>query len=63
MNDIDILTNEEKEAIHLLAERAVTIPEGDRSGKWTREARVMLVYSVLCSLFRIKKREAEDEPG
>lgn len=53
----DILTDEEKEAIYALAERVVTIPEGGRVGKWTREERVMLVYSVLCGLFRIKKRE------
>lgn len=56
----DILTDEEKKSLYLWAEDIVTIPEGGRVGKWTREERVMLVYSVLCSLFRIKKQEEQE---
>lgn len=50
------LTDEEKTLLYLWAEEIVTIPEGGKVGKWTRESRVMLVYSVLCSLCRIKMR-------
>ena len=40
-----------------LAEKAVFIQEGEKIGKWTRENRVALVYSVLCSLIRLNKRK------
>jgi len=46
------LTPDEKVVLHRMAEKAVTIPEGGKSGRWTREDRVALVYSVLCSLIR-----------
>lgn len=49
------LTPEEwREGLHLIAEQIVTIPPGEKVGRWTREDRVAVVYSVLCSLARLK---------
>ena len=48
----ELTSDEWKEGLMLMAERAVTIPEGEIRGRWDRKRRVMLVYSVLCSLAR-----------
>lgn len=49
------LTPEEwKEGLRMIAEDIVTIPAGQKQGRWDRETRVMLVWSVLCSLARTK---------
>lgn len=56
----DILTKLEKEAIHEMAERAVTIQEGGKVGRWDRPARVILVYSVLCAMYRISKGKSRE---
>lgn len=47
------LTKEEKDLLHALAEKAVYIQKGDKLGRWTREDRVAVVFSVLCSLVRL----------
>ena len=49
------LTKKEKMVLLDLAESVVSIPEGARVGRWTREDRVAVVFSVLCSLVRNKK--------
>ena len=49
------LTKSEEAICREAAEKAVKIPVGGRLGRWTREDRVALVYSVLCSLCRMKK--------
>jgi hypothetical protein len=41
-----------KEGLKIMAENAVSIPKGEKRGRWTREMRVALVYSILCSLAR-----------
>ena len=51
------LTRKEKLAALSLAKKAVSIPEGEKVGKWTRETRVALVYSVICTLVRIAKNK------
>jgi hypothetical protein len=53
----DVLTKREKQAIKVMAENAVSIKEGEKVGRWTREDRVAVVYSVLCSLFRMSKQK------
>lgn len=63
MEKKDILTKIEKEVIMQMAESAVFIPKeyvprkGGEYGNWDRAKRVAVVYSVLCSMFRIKKKE------
>lgn len=51
------LTETEKNLARELAERSVSIPKGGRVGRWTREDRVSLVYSVICSLVRLGKNK------
>lgn len=40
-----------------LAEKCAGVPKGGKIGRWTHEQRVMVVYSVLCSLFRLAERK------
>lgn len=55
--ELAILTysEEEKQVLMEMAERAVTIPEGEKQGRWSRDERVILVYSALCSIVRINE--------
>lgn len=53
------IPEEEAAVLHEMAEKAVSIPEGGKVGRWTREDRVTLVYSVLCSLYRINIAKAQ----
>jgi hypothetical protein len=46
----------EKQVIMEMAERCAGVAPGEKYGRWTHEDRVMLVYSVLCSLYRLNKR-------
>jgi hypothetical protein len=49
------LTPEEwKAGLKIMAENAVSIKPGEKVGRWTRDDRVAVVYSVLCSLARLK---------
>lgn len=41
----------------LMAEQICFIPPGEKSGRWTREDRVMLIYSALCALNKIPLAE------
>jgi hypothetical protein len=50
------LSKQEKQVLWEMAERAVTIPPGEKQGRWSREERVVLVYSALCSMVRISER-------
>lgn len=50
----DLTPEEWREGLMIMAEKAVTIPEGVKIGRWDRETRVILVYSVLCSLARLQ---------
>lgn len=52
------LTKIEKEVLMEMAEKAVTIPVGGKVGRWTREDRIAVVYSALCSMIRLKKHES-----
>ncbi len=47
------LTKEEKQVLWAWAEDAVDIKPWEKKGRWTRESRVLLVFSVLCALVRI----------
>lgn len=49
------LTKDEKAVIRELAEKCAGVPIGQKLGRWTHEERVAVVYSVMCSLFRISK--------
>lgn len=44
----------------LLAEGAVTIPVGGKEGRWTREDRVMVVWSALCAMARSRATYPQD---
>jgi hypothetical protein len=47
------LTKEEwQKGLRILAEKAVTIPPGEKVGRWDRESRIIVIYSVLCALAR-----------
>ena len=48
----DLTPDQWKEGLMLMAEDVVSIPEGEKVGKWDRKTRVILVYSVLCSFAR-----------
>ena len=41
----------------LMAESVVTIPVGGKVGRWTREDRVILVWSALCSIARNERNK------
>jgi len=49
-------TKQEKEVMWQMAERAVTIPKGGKVGRWTREERVALVYSVIYSIIQCNEK-------
>lgn len=53
------LTKKENAGLLAMAERAVSIQKGEKRGRWTREMRVSLVYSALCSLYRISKEKKQ----
>jgi hypothetical protein len=53
----DIIPDEYKEVLMDMANKAVTIPEGEKIGRWTRTDRVAVVYSALCSLLRISMQK------
>lgn len=40
----------------LMAESACTIPPGEKVGRWTRDDRVHLIFTVLCSLARMPRK-------
>lgn len=47
------LTKKElQKGIYIMAENTVSIKPGEKAGKWDRDTRVALVYSVLCALYR-----------
>ncbi len=49
------LTPEEwRKGLRILAENIVTIKQGEKVGRWDRETRVVMVYSILCALTRAK---------
>lgn len=48
----DLTPEEWKQGLKIMAEKAVTIPEGHKVGRWDRQGRVMVVYSVLCAIAR-----------
>jgi len=52
-----MLTKQEKEVLWQMAEKAVTIPEGQKQGRWSRDERIVLVYSALCSIVRINEKK------
>jgi hypothetical protein len=52
MAEKDLTPEEWREGLRIMAEKAVTIPKGEKIGRWDREQRVAIVYSVLCSLAR-----------
>lgn len=56
-----MLTRDEEDVLHAMAEKIVFIPKGEKRGRWTREDRVALVYSVLCSLSRLGKKKNESK--
>jgi len=51
-----MLSKQEKQVLWEMAERAVSIKEGGKVGRWTREDRVALVYSVIYSIIQNKER-------
>lgn len=51
------LSKAEKTVLMNLAESAVSIPPGEKVGRWTREDRIMVVYSALCAIYRINKNK------
>lgn len=53
--EIEITDEQIYEYLHELAEKAVSIPKGEKVGRWTREDRVAVVYSALCSIYRTNK--------
>ena len=53
----DTLTKEEKIVIREMAERCAGVSPGGKGGRWTHEGRVVVVYSVLCSLYRLSRRK------
>lgn len=52
-----MVTKAEKQVLMEMAERVVTIPEGQKRGRWTREMRVALVYSVLYKFYTMKDKQ------
>lgn len=48
----DLTPEQWKDGLMIMAEKTVTIPVGGKVGRWDRETRVILVYSVLCALAR-----------
>lgn len=51
----------ESKTLHDMAEHAVTIPEGEKVGRWTRDMRVAVVYSILVSIYKINKKKDEGD--
>ena len=51
------LTKKEEKTVMEMAKRVAGVSEGGQVGRWTRDDRVMLVYSVLCSLYRLSRKK------
>lgn len=54
----DILTKAEKAVLMELAEKCAARPGPEN--RYTHEDRIMIVYSVLCGMYRINKRKKHD---
>lgn len=53
MSNSKPLTEKEiREYAYIVAEEAVTIPKGEKMGRWTREDRVTFVATVVMKLIR-----------
>jgi len=46
-----------KQYLQELAEQVVKIPKGGKVGRWDRETRIALVFSVLYSIYKNSKYE------
>jgi len=58
--EIEVTDEDVYAYLHELAEKAVTIQEGEKVGRWTRGDRVAVVYSALCAIYRTNKAKKQE---
>ncbi len=49
----------EQQVLWDMAERCAGVAKGEKMGRWTHEDRVLVVYSLLCSLLRISAKKID----
>ncbi len=53
MKQVPGLDKDVSDYLWLMAECAVTIPVGGKVGRWTRDDRVVVVWSAICSMCKL----------
>ena len=55
------ITKEEKAVLLEMAERCAGVSKGGKVGRWSHEDRVAVVYSVLCSMYNLSKKDEKQK--
>jgi len=51
------MTKAEERVLWEIAEKCAGVAPGEKRGRWTHEDRVVVIYSVLCSLIRLNNKK------